>query len=380
MQNLNYHIENEIVCVFDVTDYTPQTLTSLTDLAQKILGTPGFLFLTSGSTSRPKFVLHSKASLECSAYACQQWLNLSHQDRWMNVLSPHHMGGFSTYFRTQTLGLLPVYSTNWDLAQLPSIFEKHSCTLLSLVPAQVFEIVQKQVAAPQGLRAVIVGGGGMDLAVHNEALKLGWPLLSSLGSTETGSQIFTQKADDLSGGLWALPHFEVRTDLTQLLQIKGDGLFTAYLFKNARGTFEAELIQKDLDGFWTSSDRVQLKGRRLMKFLGRQSDQVKVSGHLVDLCDVRQRFKLLAEKHQLNQKNFYIDVLVDAKSEHHLVLFKDQFSKAINEAVREWNMQMSAHERLKAQYYIKEIPRSELGKVLSSKLKSKFTEEVKLNS
>lgn len=370
---------NDIFCVMESKDIPIDFLKSLTQKAQQFLQQPGFLFLTSGSTGQPKFVLHSWCSLEVCAKACGQCLELTPGDRWYNVLSPHHMGGFSTYMRTEVLGLRPVVTDAWSAEHLAQAMQEQACNLISLVPTQVYEIVEKNIKAPPKLKCTLVGGGALDKSIKSKAQSLGWRVLSSLGSTETGSQIFTDTFKNPEVGPLVLPHFEVQTNENNLLQIKGEGLFKAYItFKDYLNTDSIEIkpIEMDLKGFWTSSDRVLLKGNRVLKFLGRSTDQIKILGHLVDLLEVRHGLaELLKDNDQinLNLEDCFIDSLPDEKSENHLVIFTEAKNMTELKKLQSlWNSKAKPWQSLRGIYYLHKIPKSNVGKVQSEKIKETF--------
>lgn len=384
MIDARYYVQNNIVCVWDLGSDDQTLLGAITDAARAHLDSisdfsKGYLFQTSGSTSKPKFILHSDESLTVCAKACGKWLQLTKEDRWLNVLSDHHMGGFSTYYRSQVLALQPVVKAHWDLDTIISTLEENSCTLISLVPTQVYQIVESKIRAPKSLRVVLVGGGGLSLSLKKQAQALGWPIMRSLGSTETGSQIFTEP---LVGGeddqAVALSHFKVRTNQNMELQVKGEGLFKAYLTIDRQAlpvTKESIKIEEpilDHEGYWTTSDRVELSDNKVIKFLGRTTDQVKVLGFLLDLQDVRTRFLKTLKAIGITEDQVHVDVLPDAKSENQIVLFTTSHDLKIQQAIKKWNDDSVTAERICALYYIKSFPRSHVGKIQTYRLKSLF--------
>lgn len=382
-----YHVQNSVYCVWDTSSWSKDSLTRVTHEVRNFLTQlgceePGYVFQTSGSTARPKFIIHTEHTLSVCAKACGVWLGLSPQDRWMNVLSAFHMGGFSTYFRTEYLGLRPVHSVAWDLVTFNKEFENQQCTLVSLVPTQVYQIVDARMPAPQGLRLSLVGGGALNPDLKLQAQSLGWNILSSLGSTETGSQIFTEELHSDNLGAWALPHFEVKTNEFDELQIKGEGLFKGYLWineKDEKDFCRIEAVPKDAQGYWTSADRVRLEGRKIVEFYGRSTDQVKILGHLVDLSALRERWAAFVESRNVYKNSqlkmdweMHLDFLPDLKSENQLVIFVDHLNSSLELGVQEWNKNSLPSERIRGIICVKEIPKSNLGKVQSYLLKKPF--------
>ncbi|MCO5113048.1 MAG: AMP-binding protein [Bdellovibrionaceae bacterium] len=371
-----YILKHNVHCIWDTRKWSEESLLHITSVAREFLNSSdihcrGYLFQTSGTTDQPKFILHTEDTLTSCAQGCQLWLELTQADRWMNVLSEFHMGGFSTYFRTQVLRLKPVHTTTWDLQALPEQFEEHQCTLISLVPTQIYQIVEAQLHAPKGLRLTLVGGGALDSTLQQKANSLGWNVVRSLGSTETGSQIFTEKRGPTLLGAWALPHFEVRTDSQSVLQVKGAGLFKGYVVQEGQD-YRVLPAVLDAEGFWTSADRVLLDGRKIVKFYGRITDQVKILGHLVDVNQVRDKWKEFLREQQCHAEA-HLEVLPDIKSENQVVLCVEQFDAGWDELIKQWNQRVASFEGIRGWFYLKQIPRSDIGKVQSYQIKRLFS-------
>ena len=138
-------------------------------------------------------------------------------------------------------------------------------TLTSLVPAQVFDLVNAGLKPPHILRAVLVGGGRLEDALYQKATALGWPLLPGYGMTEAASQIATARPGG-NGTLHLLPCWEARTDDAGRLLLRGAPLLCGCMVPSPDGwTFQGAL---DVDGWFTTADRVRLDGR-VLTHLGR---------------------------------------------------------------------------------------------------------------
>ena len=98
-----------------------------------------------------------------SARAVNAHLEATARDRWLIALPLHHVGGFSILARCFASGASLVrMEEKWEPATFAGLCAAGRITLTSLVPAQVFDLVQAKVHGPSSLRAVIVGGAALD--------------------------------------------------------------------------------------------------------------------------------------------------------------------------------------------------------------------------
>jgi len=239
--------------------------------------------LSSGTGGLRKLVALSRCALERSAVAVNDLLEASDRDTWLNPLPMFHVGGVATSLRAHLNGAryceLP---GNWSAHRFVEAIERCGATLSAIVPTQLFDLVIAGFSAPKKLRALVVGGGALDDNLHVRALELGWPVLRSYGMTEASSQVATELSpgSSVAGWLPLLDHFEARTDEHGVLDLRGPSLLTGWMIFENDGTARWEDPKRD--GWFRTSDRVELRGREL-RVLGRVDDLVKIRGELVDV-------------------------------------------------------------------------------------------------
>ncbi|MDA0765426.1 MAG: AMP-binding protein, partial [Verrucomicrobia bacterium] len=252
-------------------------------LAGKDWARNGVVFASSGSSGAPKWVLLRKAALLASAAMVNRHLGVSAGDHWLLALPGWHVGGFGVAARAFEADCgFSVLEGGWDAERFLEACAKDGATCTSLVPTQVHDLVAAELAAPDRLRVVVVGGGGLAEELGGEARRLGWPVLQSYGMSEAGSQIATAPLDSLarkfsSNGLQVLPGWEVETSGGGRLRVRGDALFEGYV-SGAGKRLGADLM----DGWFETKDLVSMEGGRLT-FLGRSDRTVKILGELVEL-------------------------------------------------------------------------------------------------
>ena len=150
------------------------------------------LFATSGSSGGRKWVALSREALLTSAAMVNRHLSAGVDDRWLMALPDFHVGGMGIGARCYDAGSeLVKLSGKWDPELYYSTMASEDISLSSLVPAQLYDLVQRELRAPQSLRAVLIGGGRLGDAVYERAVELGWPIMETYGMTETCSQVAT---------------------------------------------------------------------------------------------------------------------------------------------------------------------------------------------
>lgn len=325
---------------------------------------------TSGSSTKPKFVCLSRTALLNSARAVNAHLGADKSDRWLCALPTFHVGGLGIFARAFAGDSeVAEFDSNWDAGAFAKFAESMSATLTSLVPTQLADLVAAKVAAPPSLRAVVVGGGHLDSALASQALQLGWPVLKSYGMTEAASQIATQGLGSADDALRILPHWQVRCEADGGLAIRGDSLLTAYLSIEADDG--APTLEKPFDegGWFTTRDRVSIDGNSL-RFEGRVDRVVKILGELVDVDGVEAAF--LARLLPQQRSAVVIEPVEDARRGCRLVAIVEERIDAveIDGLIAAFNENAVALERVDKRVRVGRFPRTSLGKVRRSELRS----------
>jgi O-succinylbenzoic acid--CoA ligase len=357
-------------------------LQSLTEVAQEISQRKNlqdhWWLATSGSTSESfrhvKLVALSKQAFLVSAAAVNKHLQASAADTWLQVLPRFHVGGLGIEVRAW-LAKSKVVSDfeKWDPRRTHQLMQDQKVTLTSMVPTQVYDVVQAKLKAPKYLRAVIVGGGALTEPLYQQARKLGWPLLPSYGMTETGSQIATAPLESLQSESMPLAkrlsHAEWRLNPDGLLQVRGSSLLTLYGQRQNDGRIKD--WDPKVDGWFTSEDYADLKGD-FIRVTGRKNDFIKIGGEGSSMGRLREVFDRVLNT--LDASVAQQILLMDAPSERlgteiHLISALEDKNQFFSQLQEKFNQEVLPFERIREVKYIPSIPRSELGKVLWAKLK-----------
>ncbi|MEN0060489.1 MAG: AMP-binding protein [Bdellovibrio sp.] len=332
---------------------------------------------TSGSTAEDlvgtKLVALSKQALRHSAEAVNLHLQAGPRDVWGQVLPSFHVGGLGVEVRAQRseARVVPLLQENrWDVDFFYKQLREQHVTLTSLVPTQIYDLVMRHYRAPSALRAVVVGGGAFERELYEKARALDWPVLPSYGMTETASQIATASLQSLAEAEYPemslLSHAEARADERGFLQVRAQSLFSCYAqYRNNTVT----VWDPKLAGWFTTEDQGEV-AQGSIKVQGRGGDYIKIGGEAVSLP----RLRSLLAKCVLEEKG-RVDsvVLLDMPSDR---LGKQIHAVSVVEPlltekmIQSYSQQVLPFEKIRKIHYIREIPRSELGKILWGRLRS----------
>lgn len=327
-------------------------------------------FQTSGSEGTPKWVALPKLSFLISAESVNKHFEVTAADRWLIALPLHHVGGFAILARAHLSGSCVVRDeSRWHPQSFAGLCEREKITLVSLVPAQVHDLVCEKIKCPATLRAAIVGGGGMSQKLAEGALALGWPVFQSYGMTEAASQIATQPYDE-SGAVFdvtnleVLPHWQTRVDGEGRLVLSGPALAHGYARQDQMGCWSwqamgPELVTRDVVKLWNQDSR------HFLQFVGRESGFVKILGELVHMAPLQERLEVMVLHLGLSSRPV-IMALPDARRESRLVLVVDD--PACAALLEPFNAATEALCHLTEVIHVALIPRTSLGKVDGSAL------------
>ena len=330
----------------------------------------GHIFIQSSGTSQTsdqklKWIALSKEAFLIAARSVNQHLGVSSQDRWLQLLPQFHVGGLAIWARSFLSGAPVVSETQWRVFDLVHSLERDSISLLSLVPAQVFDLVQNQIRCPRSVRFVLVGAGVLSPSLYEQARKLGWPLLSTYGMTEMCSSVAITDPEAMHEETFqllnVLPHVQLQVSSQGFAEIQSKALFTAYLDEGSLGQ-SVWLDPKRPDGVFQTSDRVSWSGSRL-QILGRESDFIKVGGESVELNRLRSLLEQLKLELSLSA-DLVLVPFPDARLGHVIHLVSDpQLSVSQFEALKErYQAQVLPFEKIRFWHILPEIPRTELKK------------------
>jgi cyclohexanecarboxylate-CoA ligase len=257
---------------------------------------PAHIVFTSGTTGRPKGVVHSFNTMWAATRAFSDVYRLGPGDP---VIIPHYLthlaGSAYAIWMPVAIGGTVVIQDTISMDLLLDLVARHRITLMFGAPMYIIAMVEAQRAKPRdlsSLRCLNTGSAPVPpplVAQAGETLNV--RLDSNFGMTEVGAITLT-RADDPEG--WAghsdgspVDWMEIRIDTPPgdrigRLLVRGASLCLGYL--NHAEAFEACL---DADGFFDTADTARDDGRGGIKITGRRVDLVvRGNGLLTPVLEV----------------------------------------------------------------------------------------------
>jgi O-succinylbenzoic acid--CoA ligase len=326
----------------------------------------GLIFIpTSGTTAKDltdtKVVVLTKRAVLASAHSVGQYFEFKKGDRVVQSLPVFHVGGLSQMARAHLWRqILFENSEKWDAQKFYRFLFENKITHASLVPTQLYDLVSAKIKAPPSMKCLFLGGGIMGGSLRKAAQDLGWNPIMTYGSTETSSMVGVKKNE----GYQALPHAQFRVSEKGFLEIKSASLMSGYW--NCKTN---SLIEQAEDSWFTTQDLARKVGDEF-EILGRGSDYAKISGEGVYLtrlqnilqdCFLEVLPKLAADA--------VIGFLPSERRGQEVHMFSTRPQSELEGVLSCYNEKVLPFERIQGFHQVKEIPRTELGKVRWQELK-----------
>ena len=272
-------------------------------ISENNIGKSFIIFSSQTSSSTLKFYVIPIAAMRDHARKFNFIFKADKRSRWLNVLPKCFMGGASIQFRSELAECKEIELPGWNLEQLSKTLFDYYPTHLSLVPTQVYDLVENNISLPNSLKYIFVGGAPMDSTLREKCLQKGFPIYLTYGLTEFCSQVATSKLKKVDQGLTPLSWLDLKTE-DETLKIKSPHSFQ-YKVSISEDSTKSQSVDflTDEEGFFSTEDRAKIIGDELF-ILGRKDRLIKSKGLFVDLDQIES--KLHSQTDILNSNNSYI--------------------------------------------------------------------------
>ena len=269
------------------TDFTPDGPTQATD--------PLLLYFTSGTTSKPKLVLHTHQSYPVGHLSTMYWIGLEPGDVHLNISSPGWAKhAWSCFFAPWNAGatIFIFNYTRFSAPGLLSVLKKHQVTSLCAPPTVWRLLIQEDLKAWSGqlaLREIIGAGEPLNPEIIDQVQAAwGMTLRDGFGQTETTAQIGNTPGQPVKPGSMGrpLPGYEVvlldvddnpadEGEVSLNLAVRPLGLMVAYE-DSAQAT--ANVMRQ---GCYHTGDTATRDADGYITFVGRADDVFKASDYRI---------------------------------------------------------------------------------------------------
>jgi acetyl-CoA synthetase len=346
---------------------------------------PMLLYFTSGTTAKPKLVLHTQQSYPVGHLSTMYWIGLAADDVHLNISSPGWAKhAWSCFFAPWNAGacVFIFNAPRFNAQGLLRTLEQHRVTSLCAPPTVWRMLIQEDLAAFRGrlqLRQVIGAGEPLNPEII-EQIRAAWGLTlrDGYGQTETTAQIGNSPGQPLKPGSMgrALPGYrvalldvdgrpadegEVCLDLTE----RPVGLMAAYQ-DSAEKTSEAMR-----DGYYHTGDVASRDADGYITFVGRADDVFKASDYRIspfELESALMEHEAVAEVAVVPSP----DPLRLAVPKAYLILAPGTSAgPALAESIFAFaRQQLAAYKRVRRIEFVAELPKTISGKIRRVQLRA----------
>nr|ELR5224944.1 o-succinylbenzoate--CoA ligase [Providencia rettgeri]ELR5253948.1 o-succinylbenzoate--CoA ligase [Providencia rettgeri] len=276
-----------------IDDNAFQTVDFLTALEQ-----PATLILTSGSTGLPKAVVHSVFAHLCSAKGVVSVMSYQQADCWLLSLPLFHVSGQGIIWRWLLQGGSLALKTS------PLAEALQDVTHASLVPTQLWRLLNEETASQLVLKEVLLGGAMIPTTLTDLAESRGIACWSGYGMTEMASTVCAKRANGKKGVGLPLKGKQVRI-INDEIQIKADSQAIGYWFDGEVKPLNC------IDGWFKTNDKgaftegeYQILGRLDNLFIsgGENIQPEDIESVINSHPDVSQSFIIPVDDEQFGQR------------------------------------------------------------------------------
>jgi len=325
------------------------------------------IMFTSGSSGRPKAVIHTFQNLFESVRAIDSFANLQPSDIWLASLPFYHISGFIILIRSLIAGSSIAFPNSSKFEDILLAIHQFDPTHISLVPTTLLDFLNNGVSPDKNLKYVFLGGGPSDKQICIDAYEKGWPVVKVYGSTETCSMVFALNPSEIklfpdsAGKPLGTNKIKImnksKNNGMGEIVVRSKSLFKKYY--NDQSLTEAKLK----NGWYYTGDYGRLDDENYLYVESRRKDLIITGGENVSAIEV----ETVIKSHPL-VKDVFVFALNDVKWGQMIC------AAIVSEKISEEGIKIFLKEKLasykipKRFFVVPKIPRDDMGKIKQSEL------------
>lgn len=349
------------------------------------------IIYTSGTTSKPKGVVHTHSSLAHQVKILQKAWQWTSEDYILNVLPLNHIHGIVNILLCSLASRATVYlSSKFDAANVWKLFLEEQFTLFMAVPTIYYKLIEeydkadkmtqlKMTEACRRMRLMVSGSAPLPVTVLERWKEIsGHVLLERYGMSETGMLLSNPYEGERKAGTVGFPLPGVKAKIVDEqgkkvkkgeageLWVQTNGLFEGY-WKNL------EVTKKSFEQKWfKTGDFVVEDQSGYYRILGRVStDILKVGGYKVSALEIEEVLRT-----HPSISDCAVVAIEDEKWGDKVaaaIVLKNSLEGLTVENLQDWLKDRLAKYKIPTLVrFITQLPKNNLGKTVKSEVKKLF--------
>ncbi len=268
---------------------------------QRPADAPGFWMYSSGTTGKPKGVVHAQRTVFMAPEMFGTVLHVGPGDRVFassKLFFAFALG--HVMFATLQCGAAAILFPGWpDAEAIAAVVERHKPTVMLSVPTFYRNLLRSKVAERSGFKAVrhyLSAGEKLPKSLYDQWMAAtGRPILDGIGATETCYLFLANRPDQLDPGTCGRPQPRVEVKLIAedgtLVTRAGDpGVLWVKMPSVALGYWNMEERTRAIfqDGWYCTNDIFTFDARGAYEYQGRADDMLKISGQWVSPAEIEE--------------------------------------------------------------------------------------------
>ena len=330
------------------------------------------ILFTSGSSGKPKAVLHTFNSLFESVLATDSFSELAPSDIWLASLPFYHIGGFMILVRSLLTGSKVTLPDSLKYEDIKTSIELFNPSHISLVPIILNRLIAGNIPPNKNLKIVYLGGGPSESILCIEAVNKGWNIVKVFGSTETCSMITALHPNELNNKIESAGRpigsnqIKIVDESGKRLEVKQIGeiaVFSSALFKEYYK--EPDLTNyKLIEGWYYTGDFGWIDEEGYLYSESRREDLIVTGGENVSSAEIE-----VAIKSNPSIEDVYVFGIEDKQwGQTVAAVVKTQLNCSISKVeLKNYLKEIIAGYKIPKEFYFLDIiPKNEMGKVIRS--------------
>lgn len=315
------------------------------------------IMFTSGSSGKPKAVVHTFNSLYESIRLSDCFTHYTPEDVLLVSLPMYHVGGFMIPQRALLTGGAAAFPESLQFEDICESLNTINPSIISIVPTTLLRFVEEEIKPNKKLRCAFTGGGPAHDKIILDAFSAGWPAVKVYGSTETCSMVTALDITELPGMVSSagktLGAVECKIENAELC-IKSPSLFQQYY--NDENETRAKLI----NGYYHTGDFGRIEND-FIYIESRREDLIISGGENVSAVEVETSIRLM----DMIEEVYVFPTDDDKWGQIVCAAIKPKEGAHLNaEIIKEFlSGIISSYKIPKKFYFVEEIPRNEMGKI-----------------